>query len=65
LYQILHKDVTFQEIEFRYHQIAYDCDIAEGEHNIPILINALARASQHPRIPVQAALEHALESPGQ
>jgi hypothetical protein len=44
LCQILRKDATFQEIEFRSRQIAYVRDIAEREYNIPISINVLARA---------------------
>jgi hypothetical protein len=43
LCQILRKDATFQEIEFRFQQIAYAREIAEGEHDISISINALAK----------------------
>jgi hypothetical protein len=56
LCQILRKEPTFQEIEFRYQQIAYVQDIAEGEHDIPILINALAREFECPRSHVQLAI---------
>jgi hypothetical protein len=49
LCQILRKNATFQEIELRCQQIAWIRDIAEGEHNIPISINALARAFEFPR----------------
>jgi hypothetical protein len=65
LCQILRKDAIFQEIEFQSQQIACARDIAEGERDIPILINALARAFEYPRSRVQSALVHGLESPGQ
>jgi hypothetical protein len=54
LWQVLRKDVTFQEIEFRCQQIAHVRDIAEREHNIPISINALAMAFECPRSRVQS-----------
>jgi hypothetical protein len=41
---ILRKDAIFQTIEFRCQQIVSVRDIAESQHNIPLSINALARA---------------------
>jgi hypothetical protein len=41
---ILRKDAIFQKIEFRRQQIASIRDIAESQQNIPLSINALARA---------------------
>jgi hypothetical protein len=53
LCQILCKEATFQEIEFRWQQIVYIRDIAEGEHHIPISINGVARDFECPRNRVQ------------
>jgi hypothetical protein len=39
--------------------------MAEREHNIPISIDALARAFDCPRSSVQAALAHGLKPPGE
>jgi hypothetical protein len=41
---ILREDAIFQKIEFRCQPIADLRDIAESQHNIPLSINALARA---------------------
>jgi hypothetical protein len=61
--------VTFQEIEFDCQKIASVRDIAEGEHNIPISVNGLARvghSSVHEFVCNQQwALAHGLESPGE
>jgi hypothetical protein len=65
LCQILRKDTSFQEIEFRCQQIDDVRAIAEREHNIPISFNALARAFECPRNRVESVLAHPLESPGQ
>jgi hypothetical protein len=39
-------------------------DFAESRFNIPISINALARAFDYPRCPVKSALAHRLDEPG-
>jgi hypothetical protein len=65
LCQIFRKDTTFQQFQFRCQQLSYVRDIAEREHNIPISINALARAFERPRSSVQSALAHGLEPPGE
>jgi hypothetical protein len=65
LCQLLRKDPTFQQIQFRCQQIYYVRDIAEGQHQIPISISALARAFDCPRSSVQSALAHGLEPPGE
>jgi hypothetical protein len=65
LWQIFRKDTTFQQIQFRCQQIGDGRDISEREHNIPISINALARAFDCPRSYVQLALAHGLEPPGE
>jgi hypothetical protein len=65
LSQIFRKDTTFRQIQFRCQQIAYVRDIAEREPQIPISINALARVLNCPRSPVQSALAHGLELPGE
>jgi hypothetical protein len=67
--QILRKDATFQEIEFRCQQIACVRDIAERERNIPMSINALVTAGNSSVHEVvcnrHSALAHDLELPGQ
>jgi hypothetical protein len=66
LCQILRKDASLQEIEFRCEQIACVRNIAEEERHMPILINALARteySSVHEV--VQSTFVHGLESPGE
>jgi hypothetical protein len=55
----------FPTIPIPCQQIVYVRDIAEREHNIPISINALARAFDCPRSSVRSALAHALEPPGE
>jgi AraC-like DNA-binding protein len=65
LYQIFHKDTTFQQFQFRCQQIDYVRDIAEREQNIPIFINALARVFDCSRSSVQSAFAHGLEPPGE
>jgi hypothetical protein len=44
LCNILQKDGIVRKLEFRCQQIADVRDIAESQHNIPLSINALARA---------------------
>jgi hypothetical protein len=63
--QIFRKDTTFQHFQFRCQQIAHVRVIAGREHQIPISINALARAFNWPRNSVQSALAHGLEPPGE
>jgi hypothetical protein len=65
LCQIFRKDTTFQQCQFRCQQIVIVRDIAERERNILISINALARALDCPRSPVQSALARGLEPPGE
>jgi transposase len=61
----LPKDTTFQQFQFRCHQIVYGRDIAEREHHIPISINALARAFDCTRSSLQWALAHGWQPPGE
>jgi hypothetical protein len=65
LCQIFREDTTFQQFQFRCEQIVYVRDIAESGHNIPISINALARAFDCSRNSVQSALAHGLKPPGE
>jgi hypothetical protein len=44
LCDIIRKEAIFQKLESRCQQIADVRDIAESQHNIPLSINALARA---------------------
>jgi hypothetical protein len=63
LCKIFRKDTTVQQFQFRCQQIVDVRDIAKREHNIPISINALARAFDCPRSSLQLALVHGLDPP--
>jgi hypothetical protein len=65
LCQISRKDATFQQIQFQCQRLAYVRDIAQREQQIPISINALARAFNCLRSSVQLALAYGLELPGE
>jgi hypothetical protein len=65
LCQIFGTDTIFRQFQFRCRHIFSVRDIQERRHNIPISINALARAFDCPRSSVHLALAHGLESPGE
>jgi hypothetical protein len=62
--QLLQGDAESRSPEFRCQQIAFVKDVGNLRYNIPVALNALARALEDPRSRVQSALVHGLNELG-